>query len=99
MTSLLTYLLGGTGLTILIVWPGGGPAAFFRDRVLRSLLGRRASEALDCYICCGFWCGLLLAPLHWWMYGEPFVWFGCLMIPMIFWLLFHRSDSDSPGSQ
>ncbi len=32
------YLLSGVGLTVLIIWPEGGPGAFFREKVLRRVL-------------------------------------------------------------
>ncbi len=32
------YLLSAMGLTVLIIWPEGGPGAFFREKVFRRVL-------------------------------------------------------------
>gem|GEM_PF-3046186 len=84
---LLTYLLASCGLTILIVWPENGPSAWLRDEVGRRLLPGKAGEVFDCYVCCGFWSGFILSPLWWTWYHEPWYWFGCLMVPAIFWFI------------
>ena len=84
---LLAYLLSSMGLTILIVWPTGGPGAWVRDRLLRPLLPGQAAEVLDCYICLGFWSGLGLSVPWWLWYRDPTIWFGCLMVPAVFWLV------------
>ena len=36
--ELIAYLLASVGLTVLIIWPEGGPGAFFREKVLRRVL-------------------------------------------------------------
>ena len=61
-TGLLAYLLSAVGLGVLIVWPQTGPRAWMRERVFRKLLPGTCGNVLDCYICCGFWCGLILSP-------------------------------------
>jgi hypothetical protein len=85
LTHFLASLLSACGLTVLIVWPQDGPGAWLRERVVRRLLPGAAGAMLDCYICCGFWCGLILSPLWWHFYHEPWCWLGCLMVPALFW--------------
>ena len=77
---LLAYLLSAIGLTILVVWPENGPGAFFREKILRKLLPVPLHGALDCYICFGFWAGLILSVAFWLIYGRAWMCFGCLMI-------------------
>ena len=36
--ELIAYLLASVGLTVLIIWPEGGPGAFFREKVFRRVL-------------------------------------------------------------
>ncbi len=87
LAQLLSFLLAAMGLTVLVVWPQGGPGAFFREKLLRKLLPKFARGLLDCYVCFGFWAGLLLSVPWWFMYRQPWVWFGCLMVPAVFWLV------------
>ena len=63
LAGLLAYLLSAMGLTVLIVWPQTGSAVAARNA--SSALPARAQEVLDCYICCGFWTGLVLSPVWW----------------------------------
>ncbi len=86
-TEFLSYALASMGLVILVVWPEDGPGAFVRDKLLRKILPKTAHGALDCYICFGFWSGLLLSVPWWFMYRQDWIWFGCLMIPAVFWLV------------
>ena len=86
-TVFLAYVLSAMGLAILVVWPEDGPGAFVREKLLRKLLPKPAHGVLDCYICFGFWTGLLLAIPWWFMYRQEWMWFGCLMIPAVFWLV------------
>ena len=88
LTQLLSLLLASMGLTILIVWPEGGPGAWFRDRILRRLLPAAAAQALDCYVCLSFWAGLLLSAIWWHFTGEFWCWAGCLMTPTLCWMVF-----------
>lgn len=92
LTSLLAFLLSSLGLTVVIVWPQDGPSAWFRERLLRPRLSSAVVGVLDCYICCGFWVGLLLAPIWWIFAHEPWLWSGCLMTPGVFWLILRPSD-------
>lgn len=87
MCDLLAYLLASMGLTVLVVWPQKGPGAWLRDKLLRSVLPASSTEVLDCYICCSFWCSLLLSPLWWAICGRAWYGTGCLMTPGLFWLL------------
>ncbi len=87
LAQLLSFLLAAMGLTVLVVWPESGPGALLRDQVLRQLLPKSRRGVLDCYICFGFWAGLVLSVPWWLMYREPWVWFGCLMVPAVFWLV------------
>ncbi len=73
LDALITLLLSTMGIAVLIVWPEAGPSAWLRDRVLRRILPKSAQVVLDCYICAGFWCGMLLAPIWWWFYRETVV--------------------------
>jgi hypothetical protein len=93
VSDLLAYLLSAMGLTVLVVWPQGGPGAWLRERMLRPSLPARFREVLDCYICCGFWSGLALSPL-WWVF-ERRLWCctGCLMVQCLFWLVL-RNPAD-----
>lgn len=84
---LLGYLLSAMGLTVLVVWPTGGPGAFFREKILRRLLPKAVQGVLDCYICFGFWSGLAMSLMWWRIYRQPWLWFGCLMIPAAFWMV------------
>lgn len=87
LANLTTMLLSAMGLTILVVWPQTGPSAWVRERALRPLLVGHAAEILDCYICLGFWTGLLTSPIWWSFCREFWCWAGCLMTPAVFWLV------------
>jgi hypothetical protein len=89
-TYFVSLLLSSMGLTILIVWPQDGPGAWMRERLLRPLLSGKAKHVLDCYICLGFWSGLVLSPLWWFFCRQHWVWTGCLMTPCLFWLALHE---------
>jgi len=79
------------GLTILIVWPDEGPSAWLRENIFRPLLPGKAKGVLDCYICLGFWAGLVMSGLWWIWYREPWLWFGPLMVSAAFWLALRPS--------
>jgi hypothetical protein len=88
LAHLLAFLLTSVGLTVLLVWPEGGPAGWLREKVLRRLLPAKLTGVLDCYICCGFWFGAMLSPLWWWLvYPEPWCWLGGPMTAAVFWLV------------
>ncbi len=89
----VAYVASSMGLTILIVWPQDGPGAWAREWALRRVLPGKAKDVLDCYICLGFWSGLMLSPLWWRMCGQYWSWTGCLMTPALFWLVLHDRDS------
>lgn len=93
MTELTTLLLASVGLTVLVVWPESGPAAAIRDRILRPLLPKAHVGVLDCYICTGFWAGLVLSPIWWIFTSEFWCWFSCLMTPGLFWTLLGNPSS------
>lgn len=90
LVHLMTILLSAMGLTILVVWPQSGPTAWLRERALRPLLAGRAAEVLDCYICLGFWAGLVVSPVWWKFCCEPWCWAACLMTPAAFWIVLER---------
>ncbi len=90
----LAYTLSAMGLTILLVWPQTGPSAWVRERVLKRGLPSRAQAVLDCYICCGFWCGLVFSPLWWTLQHRPWCWTGCLVVPTLFWLVLRPTDES-----
>jgi hypothetical protein len=92
LTQLAAFLLASVGLTVLIVWPQEGPGAWLREHLLRRWLPTSAGSLLDCYICCGFWIGLLLAPLWWAICGQEWCWSGCLMVPGLFWMILRPVD-------
>src|SRR5262245_1408689 len=92
-THLLAFLLASIGLTVVVVWPQDGPGAWVRERILRPHLPGRAKAILDCYICFGFWTGLLLSPGWWFLCGATWAWAGCLMTPAVFWLVLWDSSS------
>ncbi len=94
MEELISYLLAATGFTVLVVWPSAGPSAWVRERLIRPLLPPRARGVLDCYVCCGPWCGLLLSPVWWTVSNTAWVWFGPLMIPAIFWFILRPDRAD-----
>jgi hypothetical protein len=79
------YIFSSMGLTILIVWPQEGPSAWLRDHALRRLLPSYARGALDCYVCLGFWAGLVISIPCWFWYRQPWCWSGCLIVPFLFW--------------
>jgi hypothetical protein len=85
--ELIAYLLSSMGLTVLVIWPTGGPGAFARERLLRKILPRSAHGVLDCYICFSFWSALAVAVPWWFIFHRPCVWFGPLMVPALFWLV------------
>ena len=87
LAILLAYILSAMGLTILVVWPEDGPGAYVREKVLQRILPESAHGVLDCYICFGFWTGLLLSIPWWLMYHQTWIWCGCLMLPTVFWLV------------
>ena len=87
LVLLVAYLLSAMGLTILVVWPKDGPGAFVREKVLRKILPKFSHGVLDCYICFSFWAGLLLSFPWWCMYRQGWIWFGCLIVPAVFWLV------------
>jgi len=91
-TYLLAFLLASMGLTVLILWPEGGPSGWFRETVLRRLLPGKSKDVLDCYVCFGFWAGLALSPLWWWWTDQPWCWSGCLMTPSLFWLVMQNRE-------
>lgn len=98
LAHLAAFLLTAVGLTVLLVWPDGGPGAWVRERLLRRILPARAAGALDCYVCCGFWCGAALSPAWWWLlnYHEPWCWLGGPMTAAVFWLVL-RPGTDKPA--
>jgi hypothetical protein len=98
MAFLLSYLLSSMGLTILIVWPQDGPAAWLREEVLRRALPGKAKEVLDCYICTSFWSGLALSSLWWCMCGQPWTLAGCLMTPTLFWIVLRNGVPEETAS-
>jgi hypothetical protein len=87
LVPFLSSVLAAMGLTILLVWPTGGPSAWFRDRVLKRMLPSSATGVLDCYICFGFWSGLLGSVPVWLVYRQPWSWTLCLVVPFLFWLV------------
>ena len=87
LAQLLSFLLAAMGLTVLLVWPQGGAGAYVREKILRRILPKSAAGALDCYICFGFWAGLVLSAPWWFMFHQYWCWFGCLMVPALFWLV------------
>jgi hypothetical protein len=91
LAHLLAFVLSAMGLTVLLAWPQDGPGAWVREKVLRKLLPRAVGGVLDCYVCLGFWAGLLLSPAGWWLYREPWCWAGCLMVPAAFWIVMRES--------
>lgn len=98
-------LLSAMGLTVVIVWPQDGPGAFVREKVLRPLIPGKLKSALDCYICFGFWAGLVVSLPFWWFYQAPWTLAGCLMVPAVFWMVLKNptsaksdeTDSDEPA--
>jgi len=92
--SFLGYLLASMGLTILIVWPEDGPGSWIREKLFRPLLPKRSEGVLDCYVCLGFWSGLALSGLWYYLYCEPWIWTGCLMVPTLFWLVLGLGRSN-----
>jgi hypothetical protein len=97
MSYLVSFLLSSIGLTVLIVWPPDGPGAWVRESVLRRALPGKSKETLDCYICTGFWSGLVLSPVWWLMCRERWTWSGCLMTPALFWLVLRNPGNSGNG--
>jgi hypothetical protein len=93
VTEFIAYILSSAGLTILLVWPSGGPTAWIRERMLRAVLRGKAADVLDCYICSGFWMGLLLSPVWWFVCHRFWCWTGCFITPYLFWVHL-RPDAD-----
>ncbi len=90
MANLLAFLLTSVGLTVVIVWPQDGPGAWTREQVLRRLIPSPWEKLLDCYICLGFWIGLILSPLAWLLWREPWCWAGSLMTSAVFWIVLEK---------
>lgn len=88
------YLLASMGLTILIVWPEDGPGFWVREKLLRRLLPAKIAGVLDCYVCLGFWCGLILSGLWWYWYRDPSIAMGCLMVSALFWVILGLGGSN-----
>jgi len=91
---LLGYLLSAIGLTVLIVWPEDGPGYWVREKILRPLLPGKANAVLDCYICFGFWSGLVMSAVWWRWEHAPWLWTGCLMVPAVFWMVLRPSKPN-----
>jgi len=89
-TLFIAYILAAMGLTILVVWPEHGPGAIVREKFLRRVLPKTAGNVLDCYICLGFWTGLFMSIPWWLMYHLGWIWFGCLIVPTVFWLVMKK---------
>ena len=86
-TELVAYVLAAMGLTVLVVWPRGGPGAWVREKLLRKFLPKPVRGVLDCYICFGFWAGLVVAVPWWFWHRHRWMWLGCLMVSAVFWLV------------
>jgi hypothetical protein len=86
MAHLVEFVLATMGLTILVVWPQGGPMGWIRDRIIRPLLPGKTKGVLDCYICFSFWAGVVVSGIWWWIYGESWIWSGPVMVPAVFWV-------------
>ncbi len=100
IVAFVTFVLSAMGLTVVVVWPETGPGAWCRERLLRPLLPKRIRDVFDCYICFGFWTGLGLGALWSVMLDIWFYWFGCLMIPAMFWIILQPwKDPDSTYSE
>lgn len=99
MEYLVSYILAVAGVAVLVVWPDRGPSAWARDRVLRRVLSRRVAAAIDCYVCTAFWSGAALSPFWWQFDHRPWIWFGCLMTPPIFWVVLGHHQPHSIGHQ
>ena len=85
LVALVTLILASMGLTVLIAWPQEGLGAWIREKIFRRILPRPLRHVLDCYVCLGFWSGLLLSPLWWWMTEQWWCFAACLMTPAVFW--------------
>lgn len=95
LSSLIGFLLSAMGATVLIVWPETGPTAWLREKVLRRVLPGRVGGVLDCYICMSFWMGLAFGALWWCWTRNPMYWCGCLMAPVVFWVVLNRYTHES----
>jgi hypothetical protein len=58
MSSLLLMLLGGVGMTVIIV--EGAIFVPIKEQ-LKKFMPALVMKMLDCHQCCGFWSGLLLS--------------------------------------
>ena len=58
MSSLLLLLLGGVGMTVIIV---EGQIFVPVKEFLKKFMPSFFMKMLDCHQCCGFWCGLILS--------------------------------------
>jgi len=83
--NLILFILGVIGLThILVDSEIMGPIhEWIEPRC--PIVGK----IMECYQCCGFWCGLLLAPL---LSYNPLIWFaagcaGSFLASLGFWIL------------
>jgi hypothetical protein len=69
-----------------------------REQVLCTILPGKSKEMLDCYVCTGFWSGLVLSPVWWLMCRERWTWSGCLMTPALFWLVLRNPGNSENGA-
>jgi hypothetical protein len=94
LANLLSAIFTGMGLTILFVWPEHGPTAWIRDNVIRPTLPAACRGVLDCYVCFGFWAGLLVGALWWWQTRQFWCWSNGFMVSAALWICLRVSSSS-----
>lgn len=83
MESLILFILGTIGLAHVII--DGSIMSWFRDGIknVSSFLSeklkiqglKRLGDVVDCYLCCGVWCGFLMGII--WISYNPIKVFAC----------------------
>jgi prepilin signal peptidase PulO-like enzyme (type II secretory pathway) len=68
MSTFLLFAFGAIGMTLIIV--DSGIMQWFRDWY-KSVVPEKLGQLVDCYMCCGFWCGMFCA---WASFSTPTVW-------------------------
>jgi uncharacterized transporter YbjL len=83
MEAIILFILGTVGLAHVII--DGSIMQWFRDGIknvsakLAKMLNldglKRLGDVVDCYLCCGVWCGFLMGLI--WISYNPFKVFAC----------------------
>lgn len=72
MQELIIFILGSVGMTHIII---DGAIFDIPRKILRRTLPLYLHNLFECYMCCGFWCGVFLS--YFLLSKNPFFVFSC----------------------